>query len=736
MNGRQHNFPQGSGASLPIRGRVVHITYQNAGNYFTVARLKTEDGAKITITGHLPGVRSGETLELRGRWKNHPRYGTQLEVEGFEVCRPADAEGIRAYLNAGALAGLGPKTADRLVACFGAQTLVVLDQEPGRLQEVPGIGAKRAAAIAEAWADHSQLRCLMRFLQACNVSPLHTGTIHRLYGAEAEALLREDPYQLAEDLPGDGFPVADAIARRLGLDADAPRRQTAALSHLLTRANAEGHVWCSRRRLFLEAGQRFGIGLGDAENALERLKAAGQVIEEPIVDEPEDSAVYPALLHAAEVAIARRVAALLSVPASPLGQDADRIAAQVFSSLSIAPSAQQLAVMEAIVAQKAAVVTGGPGTGKTTLICAYAALMRAAGRRTTLAAPTGRAARHLAEVAGLPAATIHRLLGYNPAEDRFLHTADHLLDTEVLIVDEASMIDTVLMAGLMEALPMNASLLLVGDAQQLPSVGPGNVLADLVAAGCLPVYELTDIFRQAAAGPIVVNAHRIRRGQLPEMETTAQGAQFRFIEAAEPAAAVETIVRLCQQLPKEMGLDPMRDVQVLTPMHRGEAGTVNLNQVLQQALNPPPAGKGRGRGRFATGDKVMHLKNNYPKAVFNGDIGTVVGLEPKSGRLQVDFDGRLVVYEQAELDQLALAYAITVHKSQGGEYPAVIIVLLSQHYPMLQRNLLYTAVTRGRRQVVLVGSRKALAVAVANDRPTQRLTGLRQRLAKAVVGSG
>jgi exodeoxyribonuclease V alpha subunit len=337
----------------------------------------------------------------------------------------------------------------------------------------------------------------------------------------------------------------------------------------------------------------------------------------------------------------------------------------------------------------------------------------------------------------LPAGTIHRLMGYNPLEDRFLFTADHPLDTDVLIVDEASMIDTTLMAGLVDALPLSATLLLVGDARQLPSVGPGNVLADLIGADVLPVRELTNIFRQAAAGAIVVNAHRIRRGEIPETEAShGEEAEFRFIEAAEPAAAVAAIVRLCRHLPRETGLDPMRDIQVLTPMHRGEAGTVNLNQVLQQTLNPLPAGTGRRVGRFRAGDKVMHLKNNYLKAVFNGDIGTVVGPEPENGRLQVDFDGRRVLYEQAEWDQLALAYAITVHKSQGGEYPAVIIPLLTQHYPMLQRNLLYTAVTRGRRQVVLVGSRKALAIAVANDRPTQRLTGLRQRLAEAVEAAG
>jgi exodeoxyribonuclease V alpha subunit len=391
-----------------------------------------------------------------------------------------------------------------------------------------------------------------------------------------------------------------------------------------------------------------------------------------------------------------------------------------------------LEVLEASLGQPAAIVTGGPGTGKTTLIRAYAALMRTAGRRTMLAAPTGRAARRLAEVTGLPAATIHRLLGYNPAEDRFLHTADDPLDTDALIVDEASMIDTALMAALMAALPVSATLLLVGDTRQLPSVGPGNVLADIIAAGCLPAYELTEIFRQSAASPIVVNAHRIRRGDLPEtVADESENAEFRFIEASNPAAAVAAIVNLCRDLPSQLGLDGLRDIQVLTPMHRGEAGTVNLNQVLQQALNPLSSASGSRPGRFRPGDKVIHLKNNYPKEVFNGDIGTVARLDAEAGRIEVEFDGRTVAYDAAELDQLALAYAITVHKSQGAEYPVVIIALLTQHYPLLQRNLLYTAVTRGRRRVVIVGTRKAFAIAVGNDRTTRRLTGLRRRLAEA-----
>jgi len=716
--------------TIRIQGRVAHITFQNLETFYTVARLRLENGGQITVAGHLPGVGNGESVSLRGAWKTHPRFGSQFEVRDFEVLLPADAEAIKAYLRAGALAGLGPKTADRLVARFGAATIAVLDGDTARLQEVPGIGAKRAVAIAEAWSAHSQLRRLMRFLQDCGVSPAHSGAIHRLYGTDAETLLRRDPYQLAEDLPGYGFPVADAIARGLGLGEDDPQRAPAGVRYLVTRANAEGHVWCSRMKLLLEAGQRFAIGLADAENALSQLKAVRQLVEEPIAEEPDDSAIYPADLHAAEVAIARRLAALMSVPAAPTSLETDQIASRVFASLAIVPSAEQLEVLEASLGQPAAIVTGGPGTGKTTLIRAYAALMGTMGRRMLLAAPTGRAARRLAEVTGSAAATVHRLLGYNPLQDRFFHTADNPLDTDALIVDEASMIDTSLMEALLTALPMTSTLLLVGDAQQLPSVGPGNVLADLIEAGGVPTYALTEIFRQAGAGDIVVNAHRVRRGLVPE--PTAEDGEFRFIEVADPIAAAATIVELCLRLPVEMHLDRRRDIQVLTPMHRGEAGTVNLNAALQKALNPLVGRPDPGAGRFRIGDKVIHLKNDYAREVFNGDIGMVIGPDDDARRLEVDFDGRRVAYDTAELDQLALAYAITVHKSQGSEYPVVIVPLLTQHYPLLQRNLLYTAITRGRRRVVLVGTRKALAIAVGNDRPARRLTGLRRRLAEAM----
>ncbi len=735
---RRRLAPSGrSSGTLSVEGRVAAIVFRNAENDYTVARLDTDNDGKIVVAGHLPGVSSGETLRLRGRWKAHPRFGDRLEIEDFEVLLPADAEGIRTFLSGGALSGLGPKMAERLVAWFGADTIAVLDAGSARLQEVPGIGPKRAAAIAEIWAAHSRLRRLMCFLRECGVSPVHAGAIHRLYGDEAEALLRQDPYRLAEDLSERGFPVADAIARALGQNENDPRRLTAALRYLVGRANAEGHVWCSRQELLAAAGQHFAIELADAENSLMQLVNSGDLVEETVAGEPDDSAVYPADLHAAEISIARSLAARLSVPAAPLFADSGQIAGRVLVALAIAPSAEQAEVLEACLGQPAAIVTGGPGTGKTTLVRAYAALMHAAGRRTTLAAPTGRAARRLAEVTGLPAATIHRLLGYNPMQDAFVHTADDPLDTDALIVDEASMIDTALMAALIEALPMSATLLLVGDARQLPSVGPGNVLSDLIGAGCLPVHELTEIFRQAAAGPIVVNAHRIRRGELPETASEeGRDAEFQFIEAPDPAAAAARIVDLCRRLPEEAGLNGWRDIQVLTPMHRGEAGTVSLNLVLQQALNPPSAASGARGVRFRPGDKVIHLKNNYTKDVFNGDIGTVAQLDDEAGGVAVAYDGRRVIYDREELDQLALAYAITVHKSQGSEYPVIVMPLLTQHYPMLQRNLLYTAVTRGRRRVVLVGSRKALAIAVGNERPDRRRTGLRRRLAAACEMTG
>ena len=720
----------GDNGALTVEGSIVHITFQDAESHYTVARFSPRNGGQITVVGHLVGLHSGETVRLWGVWQRHRRFGPQFAVQRFEVLLPADAAGIRSYLAAGTIAGLGPAIADRLVAWFGAETFDVLDHPGERLLQVPGIGPKRAAAIAGAWADHHDLRRLMRFLQAHGISAAYTARIHRLYGAEAEAVLRQNPFRLSDDLPGTGFPIADSLARRLGLEANAPERVAACLHYLVDQANLQGHVWCGRQRLLAALEQRFGIDLMDAENRLAELIAAGTLIQEPIPDEPDDMAVFPAPLHAAEKAIARRLAAFMSVPSRIAPLDPEQISARVFATLALAPSREQLDVLEASLRQRAAIITGGPGTGKTTLIRAYGALLRASGRRVLFAAPTGKASRRLAEVTGQPAATVHRLLGYSPVDGGFLHHADNPLDTDALIVDEASMLDTELMGHLLRALPMTATLLLVGDVFQLPSVGPGNVLADLLACRRLPAYALTEIFRQAAASPIVVNAHRLRQGQMPDIPPAPAGADdFRFIELDDPAAVVAAVVAQCRATASRLGLDALRDVQVLTPMHRGEVGTLNLNQVLQKALNPGPAG---GVGRFRTGDKVMQLKNNYAKEVFNGDIGTVTRIDANHQGLAVEYDGRRVSYQPDEMDELALAYAITVHKSQGSEYPVIIMPLLTQHYPLLQRNLLYTAVTRGRRQVVIIGSRKALAIAVHNDRPTRRCTGLCHRLQSAL----
>jgi exodeoxyribonuclease V alpha subunit len=708
-----------------IEGAIVHVTFQNPETQYTVARFRPREGGQITVVGHLVGLRSGERLRLEGSWERHRRFGPQFAVSCFQVLRPADVEGIRAYLAGGTITSLGPAMAERLVAFFGADTLAVLDAgAQDRLRAVPGIGPRRAAAICEAWAAHHELRGLMRFLQSHGVSPAYTARIHRCYGTEAEALLRRDPYRLAQDLPGIGFVLADTLATSLGLAADAPARVAACLHYLVDASCREGHVWTPREALLGAAEQRFGIDRIDAEVGLAEQLAAGTLVEAPIPDEPDDTAIYPAMLHAAERAIARRLAACMAVPPPEAPPAAEEISRRVFAALAIAPSPEQLEVLEASLAQRVAIVTGGPGTGKTTLIRAYGALAGAAGRRVLLAAPTGRAARRLAQVTGRPASTVHRLLGLNPSEGGFFHGADNPLDVDALIVDEASMLDTEIAHHLIQALPLSARLLLVGDAFQLPSVGPGSVLADLVASQRLPVYELTAIFRQAAASPIVVNAHRLRQGRMPDLAAAAaRDAEFRFIEVEDPAAVVDTVVDLCGSLARELDCDPIREVQVLTPMHRGEAGTVNLNAVLQKALNPDSG----GGARFQPGDKLMHLKNNYAKEIFNGDIGIVTGPADKGG-LAVEFDGRRVVYASGEEDDLALAYAITVHKSQGSEYPAVIVPLLTQHYPLLQRNLLYTALTRGRERVVVIGTRKALAVAVHNDRPSRRRTGLMHRL--------
>jgi exodeoxyribonuclease V alpha subunit len=719
-------------APITIKGSLEHIAFHNPENHFTVARLRTEAPERlISITGSMPQSTRGDTLEVTGYWEQHPRFGEQFRVISYEVVLPRSVAGIQRYLAAGAIEGVGPRTVARIVAHFGAETLEVIEQAPERLAQVRGIGAATAARIGEAWQRQHAVRRLLAFLHANGLSCAHAARLMQAYGEQAVEVLRHDPYRVVEDLPAVGFPIADTLARNQGLDAGDPRRVRACLGHLLNQDVAEGHVYTPRSHLEGRGADAFEIPIEGVREALEAMAAAAEIVIREDPEAPGEQRIYLRQLHQAETIIAARLEAMLAIPVRWPRLSAEDVEEAVLAGLALRLSGTQRQVARDLLGCRVAVVTGGPGTGKTTLVRSLTALFRKCGGLVVLAAPTGRAARRLTEVTGRPAATLHRLLEFNPQTDRFERHQDNPLEADVVIVDEASMVDTLLMGHFLKAVPPAATLILVGDVAQLPPVGPGNVLEDLIGSGRVPVYRLEEVFRQLRDSLILRNAHRVRNGQAPDLRPVASPEEiedFSFIERSRPAEAAALIVELhTRVLPRRFHLDPIRDIQVLTPMHRGEVGTLQLNQMLQAALNPGVTGPAR---RFRPGDKVMHLRNNYVKEVFNGDIGVVTQLAP-GGLVEVDFDGRVLAYAPEEQEELTLAYAISVHKSQGSEYPAVIVPLLTQHYALLQRNLLYTAMTRGQRLVVIIGTRRALDIALKNDRPLQRRSSLRERLAEA-----
>lgn len=716
-----------------LQGHLERITYRHGTSPFTIAKVRVEETHRlVTVIGSMPGVQPGDTVQVTGSWDTHPKYGQQFKVAALKVMPAEPLEGIRRFLTSGLIKGIGPQMAGRLLAHFDASLLEVFEQAPERLSEVPGIGSAKAARMAADWQAHQGTRRAMLMLQANGVKPYHAARIIKVFGPEAVEILKNDPYRLSSEIREIDFFLADNLARKMGMDPADLRRLQACLLYLLEQATGGGHTFSLREELMARSAQVLQVPREKVATALDSLSAAGLVVLDRVGEDPAQDVVYLAALHEAETSIAQRLNALLTVPVSSGAIDSETITTEVVRKLAIQPSDMQLRVLTEILSHRAVIITGGPGTGKTTLIRSVCAVFETLERRICLVAPTGRAARRLAEVTRRKAATIHKTLGCNLEDGHFERDRDNPLDADVLIVDEASMVDVLLMHHLIQAVPMTAVLVLVGDVCQLPPVGPGNVLSDLIDSNAIPAFELTEIFRQAQESPIVMNAHRVRSGRMPELirqEPVSGETEFFFVEQPNPVRAAETTVSLCaRELPQRFGLDPIRDIQVLTPMHKGQAGTLHLNQLLQKALNPDAEQTRRKQGRgFRIGDKVIHLKNNYQKDVFNGDIGTVCAIDNEDTELAVDYDGREVVYGFDELDELTLAYAISVHKSQGSEYPAVIVPLLTEHFVLLQRNLLYTAMTRGRRLVVLVGDRKAVDIALKNDKPAQRLSGLSGR---------
>ena len=726
----------GSAQEEILEGTIERIVFSGGGGEFTVARLAREGAVEpVTVVGSLLGLPQGARLRLRGSYENNPRFGRQFRVQSYTELSPETLVGIRRYLGAGLVKGIGPQFASRIVERFGIRTLEILDAQPERIREVPGIGPSRAQAIQEAWTAQRRLREVMVFLQGYGVSPAFAARIYKRYGAAAVARVRENPFRLAFDVWGIGFLSADRLATALGIARDSDARVQAGVRHVLDQADGLGHVYLPRSRLVEEAAKLLEVEPRLVEAAVDRLGRAGDVA---IESTPEGAAVFEVGLFRAEVAASAGLLRLLHSRGTPLRVDAGRAIARYQAEARIVLAPQQAEAVRRALHDPLLVITGGPGVGKTTIVRGIVNTLVRQGLTVALAAPTGRAAKRLQEATGQPAATLHRLLEWRPADGVFGRNSSRPLPTDLLVVDEASMIDIRLMADLLAALADGTRLVLVGDVDQLPSVGPGMVLRDVIASARVPTVRLTEIFRQAAASLIVTNAHRIHDGVEPELSAPpAQGADkrdFFFIEDDDPAHAAETIRDLvATRLPRRYGFSP-RDIQVLTPMHRGELGATTLNQLLQDAITPGRAELRSGGRVFRVGDRVMQIRNNYDRDVFNGDVGEVLRVAGGSGeagesQAVVGFDEREVSYAADDLDELTLAYAATVHKSQGSEYPAVIVPVHTQHYVMLQRSLLYTAVTRGKQLVVLIGSRKALRIAVGNAEVAARYSRLADRLA-------
>jgi exodeoxyribonuclease V alpha subunit len=679
----------------------------------------------------LAAVKEGEQLHLKGRYEVHPKWGEQFRVVWWYAVLPATVSGIEKYLASGLIKGIGPELAQRLVAHFGGETLTVIGEAPERLTEVSGIGPKKMDQIRRDWQTHKAAREVLVALQGLGVGMAMATKIYQQYGDQAVEVVTTNPYQLALDIHGLGFLTADRLAGRLNLDPLTPARLAAGLLHLLDTMAGEGHVYVPEEVLLERTEALLQVPRPPLLGTLEDLARAGRVV---LPELPGGRGVYKKPAWVAETGVAQSLGRLLTAGGSHPPLHLQDLINRVQQQLGLTLAPEQAQAVAAAMTDKVLVITGGPGTGKTTIVSCILDLYQGLGARVMLMAPTGRAAKRLSETTGMTATTIHRALEFSPQTGGFRRGPAEPLKAEVVVVDETSMVDIYLMYHLLRAVPANARLILVGDAHQLPAVGPGNILKDLIDSQVVKVARLTQIYRQAKESLIVVNAHRINQGEYPVLPQKFGKEDFVFLELDDPEALKARLLNLvAQELPRLYGLDPLRDLQVITPMHRGPVGIQSLNVDLQERLNPESDRWAWGGRVYRRHDKVMQLRNNYYKEVFNGDIGQVCGFLGATGQLQVDFDGRVVTYDAGEREDLTLAYAVTVHKAQGSEFPAVALVLTTHHYMMLQRNLLYTALTRGRRLVVILGSKRALGMAIRNDRPVRRYTHLAPRLRETLV---
>ena len=709
-----------------LSGSVERVTFHSEQTGFAVLRVNVRGQRELaTVVGSAASISPGEQIECIGHWSRDAQHGLQFRARQLQVVPPSSLEGIAKYLGSGMVKGIGPAFAARLVDAFGEAVFEVIEQQPERLAEVPGIGPKRRKRITEAWAEQKIIREIMVFLQSHGLGTARAVRIYKTYGVEAIAKVSENPYRLALDIHGIGFKTADTLAQRLGIPKDSLIRAQAGVRHVLQELAGEGHCAAVEADLLGHAATLLEIPPDLVAHGIE-----AEVQEDRLTRSHLDApVVYLSALYRAEQGVAESITRLLQGPL-PWGViDADAALTWVQGKTGLQLSTSQIRAVQQALGSKVTIITGGPGVGKTTLVNSLLRIVSAKSMRVALGAPTGRAAKRLSESTGMQAKTLHRLLEFDPKMMAFTRNRDNPLPADLVVLDESSMIDIVLMHRTLAAVADGAALWIVGDADQLPSVGPGSVLADLMASRRIPTVRLTEVFRQAATSRIITNAYRVLQGQLPAKPQPGEFSDFYLIPANEPEDIADKLLRtVAERLPKQ-GFDPRRDIQVLVPMQRGGLGATNLNAILQERLNPDAQPRITRFGQtYAPGDKVMQVINNYDKDVFNGDIGRILGIDEEEGEIQVDFDGRCVVYAMGELDELVLAYATSIHKSQGSEYPAVVIVLAMQHYMLLQRNLLYTAITRGKKRVVVIGQFKAVAMAVKNSQEGKRLTGLTQAL--------
>jgi len=705
-----------------LEGVLERLVFTGDSGDFVVARLAVRGRREpVTVVGNLPQPHPGESLVLRGQWEFDKKFGEQFRFQEAQATVPSTVRGIEKYLSSSLIKGIGPEMASRITSMFGEQTLDIIEKDPEALLKVPGIGRVRAEKISEAFREQKNIREVMLFLQTHGVSPTYAFKIFKKYGQVAIEVVSRNPYCLATDIRGIGFRSADRIAGSLGVDMRSPLRARAGILHILEETQSEGHVYFPLPKLLDRSRDLLGIDVRILEKAVIDLSTSGYLTL-------EGDRVYPALMAQRENAVAERIRNLITAPHLLPPIKVDAAIAWVEGRTGIALSQAQKGAVADALEHKVLIITGGPGTGKTTLLRSLISILEAKKLHVALAAPTGRAAKRLAEATGRDAKTLHRLLEYSPGEGGFQRGAGRPLEADVIVVDETSMVDISLMYYLLCAVPSQATLLLVGDADQLPSVGPGNVLGDLIKSGKIHVVRLETVFRQAKSSLIVTNAHLVNVGHMPLNLEPGDGlSDFYLIEREDPDEALRLLKEMVvRRIPDRFGLNPMDDVQILSPMHKGTLGTENLNREVREILNP--SGVSIRGDRFRVGDRVMQTRNNYDKEVFNGDVGKIVSFDSEWSEVIVEFEGRPVTYHVSEMDELFLAYAVSVHKSQGSEYPAVIIPVTTQHYVLLRRNLLYTAMTRGKRLVIIIGSPRAIKMAVENRIVEPRYTGLAEKI--------